>query len=264
MLILLSPAKNVNEARASGHAVSSPRFLDEAEEIVSVAREWSETDIRQIMNVSAAISKLNVDRFADWSREGDCAAGLMFDGDVYKELDFSTLDELALSASSHRLRILSGLYGLLRPSDAVRAYRMEMGRKCPGHPAGTLYKFWGAKIAKAIAQDAGEFGTNTILNLASIEYSKGVDGNALGDLTVVSPRFEEEKGGTRRVIGISAKRARGAMARWVLETGALESKELEAFDIGDYVFDAETSTLTQPVFVRACLTSALMGPNSVI
>ena len=251
MLILLSPAKNVNEARASGHAVSSPRFLDEAEEIVSVAREWSETDISQIMNVSAAISRLNVDRFADWSREGDCAAGLMFDGDVYKELDFITLDELAMSASSHRLRILSGLYGLLRPSDAVRAYRMEMGRKCPGHPAGTLYKFWGTKIAKAIAQDAAEFGTNTILNLASIEYSKGVDGNALGDLTVVSPRFEEEKGGTRRVIGISAKRARGAMARWVLETGALERKELEAFDIGDYVFDAEASTLTQPVFVRA-------------
>jgi cytoplasmic iron level regulating protein YaaA (DUF328/UPF0246 family) len=251
MLILLSPAKNVNEARASGHAVSCPRFLDEAEEIVSVAREWSETDISQIMNVSAAISKLNVDRFADWSREGDCAAGLMFDGDVYKELDFITLDELAMSASSHRLRILSGLYGLLRPSDAVRAYRMEMGRKCPGHPAGTLYKFWGTKIAKAIAQDAAEFGTNTILNLASIEYSKGVDGNALGDLTVVSPRFEEEKGGTRRVIGISAKRARGAMARWVLETGALEREELEAFDIGDYVFDAEASTLTQPVFVRA-------------
>ncbi|MGJ8597142.1 YaaA family protein [Sulfitobacter sp.] len=251
MLILLSPAKNVDEARASGHAVTNPRFLDEAEEIVSVARRWSEADISEVMKVSAAISKLNKGRFADWSRVGDCAAALMFDGDVYKELDFSTLDEPAMSASSHRLRILSGLYGLLRPTDAVRAYRMEMGRKCPGHPAGTLYKFWGTKIAEAVANDAAELGTDTILNLASVEYSKGVDDGALGGLTVVSPRFEEEKGGSRRVIGIAAKRARGAMARWVLETGALERKEIEAFNIGGYEFDAEASTMKQPIFVRA-------------
>jgi cytoplasmic iron level regulating protein YaaA (DUF328/UPF0246 family) len=256
MLILLSPAKNVNEARASGHAVTNPRFLDEAEEIVSVARKWSEAEISEVMKVSAAISKLNKERFANWSREGDCAAALMFDGDVYKELDFSTLDAPAMSDSAQRLRILSGLYGLLRPKDAVRAYRMEMGRKCPGHPSGTLYKFWGAKIAKAVSQDAAELGTDTILNLASVEYSKGVDGAALGDLTVISPRFEEEKGGTRRVIGIAAKRARGAMARWVLETGALERKELQAFDIGGYTFDADASTVKQPVFVRAAQGSA--------
>jgi cytoplasmic iron level regulating protein YaaA (DUF328/UPF0246 family) len=251
VLILISPAKNVNEARALGHATTSPRFLAEAEEIVSVARGWTEADISQIMKVSAAISKLNIDRFANWSREGDCAAGLLFDGDVYKELDFGSLDEFAISASSNRLRILSGLYGLLRPSDAVRAYRMEMGRKCPGHPAGTLYKFWGSKIAEAISQDAAQFGTDTILNLASVEYSKGVDRNALGSLAMISPRFEEEKGGKRRVIGIAAKRARGAMARWVLETGVLEGKELEAFDVGGYAFDAEASTVGQPIFVRS-------------
>lgn len=251
MLILLSPAKNVNEQRASGHATTVPRFLDEAEEIVSVARNWSEADISDIMNVSAAIAKLNVERFASWSREGDCAAGLIFDGDVYRELDFSTLDEFGLSAASDRLRMLSGLYGLLRPTDAVRAYRMEMGRKCPGHSAGTLYKFWGTKIAEAVAEDAVELGTDTILNLASIEYGKGVHPAPLDGLTMVSPRFEEEKKGTRKVIGISAKRARGAMARWVLQTGVRECSELEAFDVGGYAFDAEASNVERPVFVRA-------------
>ncbi len=251
MLILLSPAKNVDEERAAGHAATSPRFLDEAEEIVSVARQWSEEDIGQIMNVSPAIAKLNVQRFASWSREGDCAAGLIFDGDVYKELDFSTLDEFAVSAASRRLRLLSGLYGLLRPTDAIRAYRMEMGRKIPGHSAGTLYKFWGTKIAEAVAQDAAELGTDTILNLASLEYGKGVDTAALGGLTMVSPRFEEERGGKRKVIGVSAKRARGAMARWVLQTGAMERKELEAFDVGGYAFDSEASNKSRPVFVRA-------------
>ncbi len=251
MLILLSPAKNVDEKRASGHAATSPRFLDEAEEIVSVARQWSEQDISEIMKVSATIAKLNVERFANWSRDGDCAAGLIFDGDVYKELDFGTLDAYAASSASHRLRLLSGLYGLLRPTDAVHAYRMEMGRKCPGHAAGTLYKFWGTKIAEAVATDAAALGTDTILNLASIEYGKGVDAAALGDLKMVSPRFEEEKGGKRKVIGISAKRARGAMARWVLETGVTEREELEAFDVGGYAYDPEASTADQPVFVRS-------------
>lgn len=250
MLILLSPAKNVDEKRAAGHAVTSPRFLAEAEEIVSVARGWSEDDISQIMKVSPAIAKLNVERFANWTREGDCAAALLFNGDVYKELDFGTLDERGLSAASNRLRLLSGLYGLLRPTDAVRAYRMEMGRKCPGHPAGTLYKFWGSKIAEAVAQDAVELGTDTILNLASEEYGKGVDRTALGDLTVVSPRFEEDKGGKRKVVGIAAKRARGAMARWVLQDGILDARDLEAFDVGGYAFDAESSNANQPVFVR--------------
>ena len=251
MLILLSPAKNVDEERAAGHAVTSPRFLDEAEEIVSVARDWSEADIGQIMKVSPAIAKLNVERFASWSREGGCAAGLLFDGDVYKELDFSTLDEFAISAASHRLRLLSGLYGLLRPMDAIHAYRMEMGRKCPGHSAGTLYKFWGTKIAEAVVQDAVELGTDTILNLASEEYGKGVVRTALGGLTVVSPRFEEDRGGKRRVIGMAAKRARGAMARWVLHTGIYEPKDLEAFDVGGYVFDSEGSNADRPVFVRS-------------
>ena len=250
MLILLSPAKNVDEKRAAGHAVTSPRFLAEAEEIVSVARGWSEDDISQIMKVSPAIAKLNVERFANWTREGDCAAALLFNGDVYKELDFGTLDERGLSAASNRLRLLSGLYGLLRPTDAVRAYRMEMGRKCPGHPAGTLYKFWGSKIAEAVAQDAAELGTDTILNLASEEYGKGVDRTALGDLTVVSPRFEEDKGGKRKVVGIAAKRARGAMARWVLQDGIFDARDLEAFDVGGYAFDAESSNANQPVFVR--------------
>lgn len=250
MLTLLSPAKNVNEDRAAGRATTVPRFLDEAEELVSVARHWSDDEIREIMKVSPAIARLNGERFSNWARNGACAAGLMFDGDVYKELELGTFDEAALHDASRRLRILSGLYGLLRPTDAVRAYRLEMGRKCPGHPAGTLYRFWGAKISEAIVRDADALGTSTILNLASEEYAKAIDRDALGGLAMVSPRFEEARGGNRRVIGFAAKRARGAMARWVLQTGVVEPEELEGFDVGGYTFDADASRAERPVFVR--------------
>lgn len=250
MLILLSPAKNLNEARAAGKATTTPRFLDAAEELAGVARHWTDAEIRQIMDVSAAIAKLNVDRFSNWSRAADCAAGLMFDGDVYKELDYGTLDDVALKAASERLRLLSGLYGVLRPTDAICAYRLEMGRKTPGHPAGTLYKFWGSRIAEAIVGDAAKIGTSTVLNLASVEYSKAVDRAALRDVSMISPRFEDERDGRRRMIAVMAKRARGAMARWVLETGVTAPEDLTGFDVGGYALDPESSTAQQPVFVR--------------
>lgn len=256
MLILVSPAKNVNEARAAGHATTKPRFVDEAQEIVSVAQGWSQDQISDIMKVSANIAKLNVERFASWTKDGDCAAGLLFDGDVYRELDYGTLDEAEKIAASKHLRILSGLYGLLRPTDAVRAYRMEMGRKIPGHEKGTLYKFWDTKIAEAILKDAGAIETDMVLNLASVEYSKAVDKAALGGLQFISPRFEEEKAGTRRVIGTAAKRARGAMARWVLQHGVTTRKDLEGFNTGGYAFDPESSDEMQPVFVRTQVLAA--------
>jgi len=251
VIILLSPAKNVNEQRAAGQATTVPRFLDQAEELVSVARHWSEDEISAIMKVSPAIAKLNRERFLSWTRDGDCAAGLMFDGDVYKELEFATLNDVARRDAPRRLRLLSGLYGLLRPSDGVCAYRLEMGRKCPGHAAGTLYKFWGTQIAEAIVQDAAALGTETVLNLASEEYGKAVSRDALAGLSMVSPRFEEDRAGVRRVIGMAAKRARGAMARWVLETGVATASDIVDFTVGGYAFDAAASTPGQPVFVRS-------------
>jgi len=253
VLILLSPAKNLNEARAAGHATTTPRFLNEARELVDVARTWSAADIAELMKVSPAIAELNADRFADWSphdREG-ASAGLMFDGDVYKHLDLPTLDAPARDAADRRLRILSGLYGLLRPADAIAPYRLEMGRKLPGHPAGTLYRFWGDKIARAVVDDCRSLGVDVVLNLASSEYAKAVDRGALNDLTIIEPRFEEERGGKRKVVAVSAKRARGAMARWVLETGASTPADLTGFDVGGHAFDAEASTEGRPVFLRA-------------
>ena len=250
MLILISPAKKVNEARESALPPTEPRFLDAAEELARVARDWSAQDISALMDVSPAIATLNRDRFATWSRDGTCTAGLMFDGDVYKALEMATFDDAALHDATQRLRILSGLYGLLRPTDAVCPYRLEMGRRCPGHPAGTLYKFWGSRIADAVAQDARTLGTNIILNLASEEYAKALVADRLNGLTVITPRFEEARGDTRRVIGFAAKRARGAMARWVLNEGATMPEDLTDFDIGGYVYDAETSTRARPVFLR--------------
>ncbi|MGB0904300.1 MAG: YaaA family protein, partial [Mangrovicoccus sp.] len=248
MLILLSPAKNLNETRASGHASTQPRFLDAAEELVATARHWSDAEISEIMKVSAALAKLNGTRFSNWSRQADCAAALIFDGDVYKELDYATLDDAAKSDAARRLRFLSGLYGLLRPTDAVCAYRLEMGRKIPGHEAGTLYKFWGARIAEAVAEDARAYGSDLVLNLASEEYSKAVDPAGLGDLQMISPRFEEERGGARKVIAVMAKRARGAMARWALQSGAQTGEDLASFTTGGYRFDAEASSPERPVF----------------
>ncbi|MDO5757585.1 MAG: YaaA family protein [Rhodobacterales bacterium] len=253
MLILLSPAKNLNEARAAGRATTTPRFLEEAGDLVAVARNWTESDIAALMKVSPAIASLNVDRFAKWSSATGPAqaAGDMFDGDAYKHLEMATLDDAARAEAGQRLRLLSGLYGLLRPSDAVRAYRLEMGRKLPGHPAGTLYNFWNGKIAAALAEDAANVGTDTILNLASDEYAKAVDRTALAGLRMIAPRFEEERRGLRRMISVSAKRARGMMARWVLENGVTDPADLPGFDTGGYAFDPEASTPERPVFLRA-------------
>jgi cytoplasmic iron level regulating protein YaaA (DUF328/UPF0246 family) len=252
MIILLSPAKSLNEIRSAGHATTTPRFLDDAENLISVMRNWSETEISDLMKVSSQIANLNSERFASWSRNSGAAqaAADMFDGDVYHTLEMATLDAGIRRDAAQRLRILSGLYGLLRPTDDICAYRLEMGRKVPGHPAGTLYKFWGTRIADALVNDAADLQTDTVLNLASDEYAKSVDRAALGPLRFVSPRFEEDRKGVRKVISFSAKRARGAMARWVLENGYTDPAEITSFETGGYAFDKETSTVERPVFVR--------------
>jgi cytoplasmic iron level regulating protein YaaA (DUF328/UPF0246 family) len=252
MLILLSPAKNLNEGRSAGHATTTPRFLDQADELIAVMRNWSETEIADLMKVSPKIAKLNAERFSSWSREsGEAqAAADMFDGDVYKTLEMATLDDGTRAEATRRLRILSGLYGLLRPADDVCAYRLEMGRKVPGHSAGTLYKFWGTKIANALVEDAADVQTNIVLNLASDEYSKSVDRATLGELRFISPRFEEDRKGVRKMISFSAKRARGAMARWALENRYTDLEDLASFDVGGYAFDKETSTADRPVFLK--------------
>ncbi|MDW3223783.1 MAG: peroxide stress protein YaaA [Paracoccaceae bacterium] len=252
MLILLSPAKNLNETRAAGHAETAPRFLDEAEELIRIMRDWSEAEIADLMQVSTKIARLNVGRVSTWSRQSGAAqaAADMFDGDVYKTLEMATLENGVRHEAAARLRILSGLYGILRPTDDVCAYRLEMGRKLPGHQAGTLYKFWGRKIADALVADAREIRTETVLNLASEEYAKSVDRTALKELNFISPRFEEDRNGLRKMISFSAKRARGAMARWVLEKGYTDPHQLVHFDVGGYAFDREASTDARPVFVR--------------
>ena len=252
MLVLLSPAKNLNESRAAGHATTSPQFLDQAEELISVMRSWSEVEISELMKVSAKIAQLNFERFSAWSRVsgGAQAAADMFDGDVYKTLEMATADEATRGEAAKRLRILSGLYGLLRPTDDVCAYRFEMGRKIPGHPAGTLYKFWGTKIAEALAKDAASVDTDIVLNLASDEYAKSVNRAALGELRFISPRFEDSRMNVRKMISFSAKRARGAMARWVLEKGHERADAIPSFNVDGYVFDNDASTPDRPVFVR--------------
>lgn len=252
MLILLSPAKNLDESRAAGLATTTPQFLDQAEELMGVMRTWSELEIAELMKVSANIARVNADRFVRWARQSGAAqaAADMFDGDVYKTLEMATLDNNTRADASHRLRILSGLYGLLRPTDDVCAYRLEMGRKLPGHRSGTLYKFWGTRIAESLVEDAAKIDTDVILNLASDEYAKSVNRPALGDLRFMSPRFEDDRNGVRKMISFSAKRARGAMARWVLENGHTQPEDLKLFDVGGYAFDPEASTPDRPVFVR--------------
>ncbi|MCZ4353387.1 YaaA family protein [Roseovarius aestuarii] len=252
MLILLSPAKNLNEPRAAGKATTTPRFLDQAEELISVMQNWTETDIADLMKVSPKIAQLNVQRISSWSRQSGTsqAAGDMFDGDAYKHLEMATMEDTTRAEAAARLRILSGLYGLLRPTDDVCAYRLEMGRKLLGHPAGTLYKFWGTKIAEALVEDAKNIKTDIILNLASDEYAKSVNRAALSDLRLISPRFEEERNGVRKVISFAAKRARGAMARWVLENRYTDADDLPRFQIGGYAHDSEASAPECPVFVR--------------
>jgi uncharacterized protein len=262
MLTVISPAKRLNEASLAlpvGLDATEPAFGAEAAKLARIARALSVDDLRGLMAISEPLAKLNRDRFAAFKAkpapDAVKPAAFCFDGDTYAGLEAKTLDPDTLRWSQDHLRILSGLYGLLRPLDLIQPYRLEMGSKLTNPKGGDLYAFWGKKIAKTLNEQAQTVGTTILINCASNEYFHAVDRKAL-KLRVITPTFLEVKGAEAKIVSFFAKKARGAMARFIAEGRLTDPADLAAFTTGGYALDADRSTPDNPVFQREALAEA--------
>ncbi len=254
MLTVLSPAKKLDfdtdppEIRAG-----SPRFLAEAETLVRRLREMDSLELADLMGISLKLADLNVERFQQWTPEhhpGNSRPALFaFAGDVYQGLDAASLSAPAIAFAEEHLRILSGLYGLLRPLDLIQPYRLEMGTRLKVNGARDLYAFWGDAITDALAEELKGHAHPVLVNLASQEYFKAIRPRRLG-FRIVTPVFKERRGDRFRIISFNAKRARGMMARFILDRGIDEPEALIEFDRGGYRFHPELSEGDTWVFTR--------------
>lgn len=254
MLTVLSPAKRLDLESPVTAVPTEPLWPEEAARLARRMRGLPLRDIRALMDLSDDLARLNRDRyraFADApAPEAVRPAILTFAGDTYQGLEARTLSPDALRWAQDRLRILSGLYGLLRPMDGIQPYRLEMGVRLATRRGATLYDFWGDRIAQALNAQAEAIGTDVLLNCASVEYATAALRPALR-LRVVTPVFLEDKGGRQAIVSFHAKRARGALARFVLEQRLTDPADLPAFAAGGYAHDPAQSTPDRPVFVRA-------------
>lgn len=254
MLIVVSPAKTLDyDSPLATETFTLPELTDHSAELIEVCRELTPVQIASLMKVSDKIAGLNAARFAEWQPEftTDNArqAILAFKGDVYTGLAAETMDDVQLAYAQQHLRMLSGLYGLLRPLDLMQPYRLEMGTKL-ANPRGTnLYQFWGNIITDKVNQALAEQGDDTLINLASNEYFKAVKIKQVAG-KIVTPVFKDCKNGTYKVISFYAKKARGMMARYIIDNQVDSVGKLKQFDTAGYYFVPAESTATELVFKR--------------
>lgn len=233
MLIVVSPAKKLDMTPVENIEPTAPDFAGETSELTSLAAHLSVADLRRLMKISEQLARINADRYAKFDSLPEKPAVFSFAGDTYQGLDVASLDPDALQWAQSHLRILSGLYGLLRPLDAVRPYRLEMGSRLQNPHGKNLYAFWGDKIAQALNAQARATKTDVLVNCASKEYFDAVDRKTL-NLKVITPVFYEKKDGTHKIVSFYAKRARGAMARYIIERRLRDPEGLKDFDSGGY------------------------------
>ena len=254
MLVVVSPAKKLDfKSDVFIDNFTQCDFLSEAETLVKEVKNLTSEDLKNLMNISDSLADLNKQRFSDWSVPFDLSnarqACFAFNGDTYTGLDAPTLDVDTLAYGQNHLRILSGLYGLLRPLDLMQAYRLEMGIKFKNSGGENLYAFWGDKIAKALNDIVANHKMPAVVNCASNEYFKAIDTKAL-NVPVIETVFKEVKNGTAKIVSFSAKRARGMMARYILENRVEDIEELKKFNVAGYVFMPLESTDEKFVFHR--------------
>ena len=257
MLIVVSPAKSLDyESKLATKKFSEPEMLDRSDALVSVMAKKSPDEISSMMHVSPALGELNFTRFQEWERpfttENARPAILAFDGDVYTGMDApNSFSERDFTHAQKTLRILSGLYGVLRPLDLMQPYRLEMGTKLKTSEGNNLYDFWGTEIAEnlndAIEQSPG---ANVLINLASNEYFSAVDTSVIS-APIVAPVFLDAKGsGDYKIVSFFAKRARGVMSAWIIQNRISTRKALVDFEGMGYHYDSDRSSNDRPVFIR--------------
>lgn len=254
MLTVISPAKTLDfDTPPTTRRATQPQFLARAADLVADARHMSPNDIRSLMGVSESIANLNHDRFMNWGTpftlDNAKQAVLAFKGDVYTGLAAETLSKEQLGFAQKHLCILSGLYGLLRPLDLMQPYRLEMGLKFANSGGKNLYEFWGDDITRALNSQLKKSGSKVLVNLASNEYFKSVVAGQL-DADVVTPVFKDLKGDQYKVISFFAKKARGQMARFIIERELNDPDGLKRFKVDGYKYNRAESSARELVFTR--------------
>jgi len=255
MLIVISPAKKLDWTPRDVD-MTTPMFQADANHLAEIAGGLSVAALQRLMSISENLGKLNHDRFARFHDHADRRpAGLAFAGDTYTGLEAASLDETELAFAQDHLRILSGLYGLLRPFDAIQEYRLEMGSRLKTERGKSLYEYWGDRIAEALTAEAERVNTDTLINCASVEYFTAVKPDALRP-RVITPQFLEEKPGGPKVVSFYAKKARGAMARFVIQNQLRDPEAILDFDSGGYRHEPDLGSPDKPAFYRTAMAEA--------
>lgn len=254
MLILLSPAKTLDfETPAKTRTATQPVFLDQSQRLVDELQTMSPRKISSLMNISEKLGELNYERYVDWhtpfTKKNAKQAALAFKGDVYTGLEAEKFSADDTKFAQQHLRILSGLYGVLRPLDLIQPYRLEMGTKFKNEGGKDLYEFWGGGITDELNKALKSLKSDVVINLASNEYFKAVNKKKL-NAEIIAPAFKDLKNGNYKIISFYAKKARGLMAAWIIKQGITDPKKLKQFKIAGYRYSAAESKPGQPTFIR--------------
>ena len=254
MLIIISPAKTLDfETPPTTRKTTQPAWLERSSQLVEDARQMSPDQIGKLMGISEKLAALNHQRFMNWGQPFDLdnakQSVLAFKGDVYTGLDAESLSTADLGFAQKHLRILSGLYGLLRPLDLMQAYRLEMGLKFENSGGKNLYEFWGSDITNGLNKQLKSLKSEVLVNLASNEYFRAVQAKGL-NAEVITPVFKDLKNGKYKIISFFAKKARGQMARYIIEKRLHEPAGMKKFKVDGYRYNAAESTAREWVFTR--------------
>lgn len=253
MILVISPAKTLyDRSPVQLEPFTEPAFVSEAGKIISVMKKKKPEQLAQLMDISPKLAELNYHRFQAWqptNPKNAWQALLMFHGDVYQGIKAETFSAPEFDYAQQNLRILSGLYGLLKPLDLIQPYRLEMGTAISIGSKKNLYEFWKTKITSQLNEDLAKKGDHTLINLASKEYFNAIDTRKL-NARVITPSFRETKNGRYQMVSIFAKKARGLMSRFIIQNNLSDAEEIKAFDWEGYYFHNHLSSDTEWVFTR--------------
>lgn len=254
MIVVISPAKTLDfEEKDSNLPMSEPKFLDKSQEIVNEISNYDSYSLEKLMKISNKLATLNRDRFQKWTPSLDTAKQsiLAFKGDVYRGMDVGSLSHSELFYANQHLRILSGLYGVLRPFDGINEYRLEMGTKLKVNELKDLYEFWDKTLEESLIEELKSHSNKTLINLASQEYFKAIEGLTKSyKVNVVTPIFKELRGDEYKIISFNAKKARGIMTRYIIQNEIENIEDIKKIDVDGYLFNKEMSTEKELVFIR--------------
>ena len=254
MIIILSPAKSLyDHSPIQFEKFTESEFIQEAEKIVAVMKKKKPVQLAHLMDISPKLAALNFQRYQEWTStytpENSWQAIFMFNGTVYQGMKADTFSAVNLETAQQKLRILSGVYGLLKPLDRIQPYRLEMGTNISVSRKKNLYEFWKAKITAKLNQELAQSDQKILVNLASNEYFSVVDTKKL-KARIITPSFKEEKDGQYRMVSIFVKRARGLMSRFIIMNNINDPEEIKAFDLEGYYFNNQLSKENNWVFTR--------------